>query len=91
MTEKQEEARGFQFPCDYAIKAMGHASPEFDLLVVELIRKHCSDIKEGAVTTKESRNGKYHSVTVMIKATSREQLDAIYDELTAHEKILMRL
>ena len=35
--------------------------------------------------------GKYVSVSVSFQADSREQLDAIYDTLTAHDKVLMRL
>ena len=31
------------------------------------------------------------SVSVVIEARSREQLDAIYDDLTTHDKVLMRL
>ena len=86
-----DEAKGFDFPCDYAIKAMGLAEPGFDALIVEIIRRHVDDIREGAVTSRPSRNGKYVSVTVLIEAHSRTQLDAIYADLTAHEKVLMRL
>lgn len=86
-----KEAQGFEFPCEFAIKAMGLAEEGFDNLVVEIVREHCANIYEGAVTTKESRNGKYLSVTVMIQAESLDQLNAIYDALTAHEKVLMRL
>ena len=84
-------APGFEFPCTYKIKAMGLHEPHFDALVVEIIRRHQPDIQEGAVTRKPSKTGKYISVTVAIEAQSRKQLDAIYDDLTAHEKVLMRL
>lgn len=86
-----EEATGFAFPCEYAVKAMGLAEPGFDELVVELIRRHCPDIREGAISSRESRNGKYVSVTVNIIAESHRQLEAIYAELTANEKVLIRL
>jgi len=85
------QAPGFEFPCDYKIKAMGLDEPHFDALVVEIIRRHHPNIKEGAITRKPSKTGKYISVTVVIEAQSRQQLDAIYDDLTAHEKVLMRL
>ena len=85
------DAPGFEFPCDYKIKAMGLDEPHFDALAVEIIRRHHPDIREGAVTRKPSQTGKYISVTVVIEAQSRQQLNAIYDDLTAHEKVLMRL
>ena len=88
---ENSQAPGFEFPCLYKIKAMGLHEPNFDALVVEIVRRHHPDLKEGAVSHKPSRNGKYISVTVTIEAQSRQQLDAIYDDLTAHEKVLMRL
>ncbi|MBI3771923.1 MAG: DUF493 domain-containing protein [Gammaproteobacteria bacterium] len=78
-----------EFPCEFPIKAMGLASADFDALVVSLIRQYVTDLSEAAVQTKASTNGKYLSVTVTFTARSREQLDAIYLALTAHERILM--
>lgn len=78
-----------EFPCEFPIKAMGLNSADFDALVVGLIRPHVEDLSEGAVKCKPSVNGKYLSVTVTFAARSREQLDAIYRDLTAHERILM--
>jgi putative lipoic acid-binding regulatory protein len=86
-----EDPAGFAFPCTYAVKAMGLAEPGFEGLVVALIRRHCPQIREDAVSWRKSRNGKYVSVTVTIMAESYSQLDAIYAELTAHERVLMRL
>lgn len=70
---------------------MGLAAGDFDALVVTLIRRHAPDLGEGAVRTRLSREGKYMSVTVTIEARSRVQLDDIYRELTAHERVLMAL
>lgn len=80
-----------EFPCEFAIKAMGKARDDFDAIVVEIVRRHVSDIREGAVTSRPSRAGTYVSVTVMIEATSREQLDAIYQGLVGHPDVLMAL
>jgi len=86
-----EEAPGFEFPCAYPIKAMGHDDGMFHEVVLEIIRRHCDKVDETSLRTRASSRGKYVSVTVVIEAGSREQLDAIYDDLTAHEKVLMRL
>jgi putative lipoic acid-binding regulatory protein len=91
MRSVTDQPKGLQFPCDYRIKAMGLAEPGFDALVVEIVRRHSPDFPEGAVSLQASRNGRYVSVTVLIKARSLEQLDAIYADLTAHEKVLARL
>ena len=81
----------FKFPCIFPIKAMGLAEDDFDLLVVGIIRKHAPDFGEGAVQTRTSRGGKYLSVTVTIEAISQAQLDAIYLELSSHERVVMAL
>ena len=80
-----------KFPCDFPIKAMGKSDEDFDSLVVGLVRKHSPDLTEGAVKTSFSKGGKYMSVTVTIQAQSKRQLDAIYLELSGHERILMAL
>lgn len=79
------------FPCHFPIKAMGRADGEFEALVVGLVRKHVPDLAEGAIKTRDSQGGKYLSVTVTVRATSREQLDNIYRELSACEQVLMAL
>jgi putative lipoic acid-binding regulatory protein len=80
-----------QFPCQFPIKAMGKAEDDFDALVVEIVRRHAPDLPENAVNTRPSRGGKWLAVTVTIIATSKPQLDAIYRELSAHERVVMAL
>ena len=79
------------FPCSFPIKAMGKDEEDFDVLVVSLIRKHSPDLLEGAIKSRRSKGGRFVSVTVTIEATSREQLDNIYMDLTAEERVLMAL
>jgi putative lipoic acid-binding regulatory protein len=80
-----------EFPCDFPIKVMGAAAEDFDTLVVEIIRRHADDLAESDVQMRPSSGGRYLSVTVTIRATSRAQLDRIYQELSAHERVLMVL
>jgi putative lipoic acid-binding regulatory protein len=86
-----QQPEGMTFPCEFMVKAMGLHEPGFDTLVVEIIERHGPQVRDGAVSHRPSANGKYVSVSVSFKADSREQLDAIYDALTAHDKVLMRL
>jgi len=79
------------FPCEFPIKAMGRSEDDFDALVVEIVRKHCPDLLEGAVKSRLSKAGNYISVTVTIRASSRSQLDNIYMDLTSHERVLMAI
>jgi putative lipoic acid-binding regulatory protein len=91
MSPKKENDSVFSFPCDFPIKAMGHASGNFEITVLEIVRCHSPDLTEDAFKSRPSSNGKYISVTVTIRAESRKQLDAIYMDLTACEHVLMAL
>jgi putative lipoic acid-binding regulatory protein len=86
-----DEETLLEFPCNFCIKVMGLSHPEFDLLVAEIVRKHAPDLGEGAVRTRPSKGGKYLAVSVTITATSKNQLDCIYQDLTDHEMVLMSL
>lgn len=82
-----------EFPCRFPIKAMGRADAEFEALVVRIVRRH-AELWAGddlPVSSNPSRTGKYSGVTVVIEATSREQLDAIYQDLTDCPEVLMAL
>jgi len=89
MSETRESV--LRFPCRFPIKAMGLAEDGFDELVIAIVREHAPDLQEAAVITRSSRGGKWVSVTVTIQATSRAQLDAIYQALSDHEKVVMAL
>jgi putative lipoic acid-binding regulatory protein len=80
-----------EFPCQFPVKAMGRTDLELDLLVIAILRRHVDNINENAVTTRPSKDGNYIAVTVVIEASSKQQLDAIYQDLTDHPHILMAL
>jgi hypothetical protein len=80
-----------EFPCSFPVKALGHADDGFEILIATIVRRHAPDLGEGAVRSRPSRGGKYLAVTVRIRATSREQLDAIYQDLHAEPRVVMAL
>jgi putative lipoic acid-binding regulatory protein len=80
-----------EFPCSFPIKMMGRDTPEFRATARTLVEKHTGAVDDAAVQTSQSRNGNFVSVTVTITATSQEQLDAIYMDVSSHEDVLMAL
>jgi len=80
-----------QFPCRFPIKAMGRANGDIEAIVVEIVRRHAPGIDGAAVRVRASSGGKWLAVTVTIEAESRAQLDAIYQDLTAHESVVWAL
>lgn len=85
MTDTEETL--LEFPCAFPIKAMGPAGPEFESLVITLVRRHAPDLDVETIKVRASRGGKWSSVTVTVTATGKQQLDAIYRELTDHEMV----
>ncbi len=80
-----------EFPCQFAIKAMGKTDVEFDLLVIDIVGRHVEDITRESVQLRPSKAGNYLAVTITIEATSKQQLDAIYQDLSSHPQVLMVL
>ena len=80
-----------EFPCHFPIKAMGKSADDFDMLILSIVRKYAPDVHDGAIQSRLSRNGNFIAVTVTIMAQNQEQLDSIYHELSAHERVIMAL
>lgn len=86
-----EQPSLLEFPCVFPIKAMGRAGDDFSSLVTTIVFAHAEPYAGEAVTVRDSGEGNFQSVTVTIVATSREQLDRIYQDLTDCEQVLMAL
>ena len=76
-----------EFPCSFPIKVMGLDEPGFLDLAIDLVSQHAGNVSGEAVRVSHSKNGKYLSVTITIEAQSQHQLDDIYRELTANERV----
>jgi len=80
-----------EFPCAFPIKAMGHSRPDFAEQIWQIVQRHAPDAERSGLQIRPSRNGNYLAVSITITATSRAQLDSIYQELSAHEHVVMAL
>ncbi len=80
-----------EFPCEFPVKVMGRADPDFVLRVTEIVREHAPDLRDRDISTAASRRGNYVSVTVTLTARSQYQLDQIYLALNADDQVLMTL
>ena len=85
------EESAIEFPCEFPIKMMGRDTPEFRAMARSLVEKHAGKVADDAVRQAQSRKGNFISITVTITATSQQQLDAIYQDVTDHEDVLMAL
>jgi uncharacterized protein len=80
-----------EFPSDFPIKVMGRHDSGLRALTQTIIERHSGPLAESSVRTRTSADGNFLALTYLVRATSREQLDAIYRELTACKSVLMAL
>jgi hypothetical protein len=81
----------FEFPCRFPIKAMGRADGDIESVVIEIVSRHAPGFDATALSVRASSGGKWLAVTAIIKAQSRSQLDAIYQDLTDHDSVVWAL
>jgi len=80
-----------KFPTEFPVRIMGRDTPEFHAVVEDILTRHAGPFTELPVKKQPSREGRFVSITVTIEAQSREQLDALYRDLSAHHLVLMAL
>ncbi|MBX3616211.1 YbeD family protein [Nitrosomonas sp.] len=86
-----EQPSLIEYPCDFPIKIMGKAQPEFTQTTLAIVRNHAPDFDAETISVRASKNGTYLSITCTIRATSRTQLDALYQALSSHPLIAVVL
>ncbi|MBA2492948.1 MAG: YbeD family protein [Gammaproteobacteria bacterium] len=91
MTDDVQTESALKFPCDFPIKIVGHAKGHLREKVVEIIGHHVEELPDTAVTSRFSRHGKYESITAVVPASSRRQLDDIYREISACQSVIMAI
>ena len=87
MTEKKL----LTFPCSFPIKALGKNTDDFEQVVFDIFRQHVPDLQQCKINSRPSKDNNYLSITITIEAQSQAQLDAIYQDLSAHPKVVMAL
>ena len=86
-----DDATLLEYPCDFPVKILGHTQAGFAQAVLDVIKRHAPDFDAATMELRASKRRKYLSVTCVIRATSREQLDNLYQELCDHPMVVMVL
>jgi hypothetical protein len=82
---------GLEFPSDYPLKVLGRPSPEWRARVHALVLRHAPDTEAERVSERLSANGNFLAVSYLLRARSREQVEALVADLKACEGVLMLL
>jgi putative lipoic acid-binding regulatory protein len=91
MTLDSETLTLIEYPCDFPIKVLGRTQAGFAQAVLEIVRAYAPDFEGATMEMRTSKKGKYLSVTCVIRATSRQQLDDLYRSLCDHPMVVMVL
>jgi uncharacterized protein len=76
-----------QFPVDFPIKIIGNNNISFRTEITMILLRHVPGIDLDNITTRESNGGKYLSISARFIAESREQMDNLYKDLSAHPDV----
>jgi len=76
-----------EYPSDFPIKVMGAMQENFAQTIVEIVQQHDPEFTADKMEMRPSSKGNYLSLTVTVRATSREQLDNLYRALSSHEMV----
>ena len=80
-----------EYPCDFPIKVMGLSQQGFAQAVMEVVLRHDPAFNAASMEMRSSKAARYLSLTCTVRATSRVQLDALYQELCDHTMVTMVL
>lgn len=76
-----------EYPCLFPIKVMGAMADGFAQTLAEVAQEFDPAFDPATMELRPSKAGNYLGVTLHIHATSREQLDALYQRLTHHPMV----
>ncbi len=71
------------FPCQYPIKIMGRNVDNFEEIVMPILEKSSPGFRQDSVKRKLSRQGNFISISVMLIATGKPQLEQLHRDLKA--------
>ncbi len=86
-----DKDKGFQFPGDFEITAMGNASADLPKRVPQILESIGLHVLHETVKHRHSREGNFLSVTVSFRCDNREQYDLAHSTLRADPDIKFTL
>lgn len=81
MSKDQHKKEVFSFPCRISLKAIGKDDDNYRQFVIDTVLAFLPDLDTSQVISRPSRGDNFLSITIPIMAESRQQLDAIYEQL----------
>lgn len=86
-SQAKKDGKGFQFPGEFEITAIGNANAGLEAHVPKLLHGIGLEVLHETLSTKLTPAGNYQSVTVTFVAPTREKYDEAHATLRADENI----
>lgn len=83
-TPPEQQETLLEFPCDFPLKIMGRMEADFAQSILVVVQKHDPGFDGATMEMRPSSKGTYLSLTCTVTATSKDQLDNLYRELSGH-------
>ena len=84
-----ETPEGLTFPCIIDVKVFLLAKENNLELVRDVLLQSVHANELNSIKQKHSKNGKYHSFSCQIKASSKNQMDQLFEKLSSHPEVVM--
>jgi putative lipoic acid-binding regulatory protein len=79
------------YPLDYTFKVMGLAADDFAEHARRLVARVVGEVPAEKVVIRASEQGKYHSVSVVVRLVSEDQRRAVYQALHDDPRVVYYL
>jgi len=80
-----------EFPTDYPLKVVGRPGDEFRARVHAIVLRHAGEPAAERVRERASANGNFLSISYLLRAESRAQVEALVAELRTCRGVLLLL
>jgi putative lipoic acid-binding regulatory protein len=80
-----------EFPTDYPLKVVGRPQDDVRARVHAIVLRHAPALPDGAVRERLSANGNFLSISYLLPAESRAQIEALVGELRRCDGVVMLL
>lgn len=86
-----EPGATLQFPTDYPLKVVGRPADGFRARVHAIVLRHAPALAAERVSERLSANGNFLSISYLLPAESRAQVEALIAELKGCDGVLLLL
>ncbi|TSE30477.1 HP0495 family protein [Tepidimonas charontis] len=76
-----------EYPCHFPLKVMGPRHDDFVAAIAHVARQFDPDFDATTIEQRLSRGGNYLGLTLVVRVTSRAQLDELYRTLSTHPMV----